>query len=420
MGRSATFLALAALLLLAIPARGGEPSPELKAWIESEMRAWKIPGLGIAVSESYRIEWTAAFGLSDTARGQKVSEDTLFQVASVSKPLSAIATMIALGEHGLSLDEDVNVVFARYSPQADIGAWRLPNPFPTPVTLRMLLSHTGGTSDFRYAGYRYDYRADPPSPIDAIPTLREELLGLPPANTPAIKVIRQPGVTWAYSPAGYTVLQAALMTIYGKSFDRLMDELVLAPVEMTDSTFAQPTLPALTPRIAVPYLPDGRTLPGGPRVFVASASGGLTTTPADLIKLMIAFQSALAGHAQGRLTPEIARAMIVRQPGRLPEGKCFPSSVAGKLACQSSWGLGFDVNLTKGLEHPPDGEPMGDYFGHTGFNSGYLAVLLGSKTGGRGVALTVNVAPEDMSGSVPQFEFMTRLVRRIADEEHWP
>jgi len=64
-------------------------------------------------------------------------------------------------------------------------------------------SHTGGTSDFRYSGYRYGYYEDPASSIDAIPTMHEELYGLQPANTPPIKVIRPPGVTWVYSPAGY-------------------------------------------------------------------------------------------------------------------------------------------------------------------------------------------------------------------------
>ena len=141
--------------------------------------------------------------------------------------------------------------------------------------------------------------------------------------------------------------------------------------------------------------------------------------PTDLARLIIAFQHALAGRPQGRLTPRIARSMMERQTGSIPEGRCLDSSITGEYACRSSWGLGFDVNLNRYLEHQPDSKPTGDYFGHTGFNSGYLTVLIASKEGGNGLVIMANSAPEDMSADVPQFSFMTRLVRQIADEEGW-
>jgi hypothetical protein len=59
------------------------------------------------------------------------------------------------------------------------------------------------------------------------------------------------------------------------------------------------------------------------------------------------------------------------------------------------------------------------YFAHTGFNSGFLALMMGSKTGGNGVVVMLNMAPQDMSGPVPQFSFLQALVRRVADEEGW-
>ena len=187
---------------------------------------------------------------------------------------------------------------------------------------------------------------------------------------------------------------------------------------MDGSTFAQPVPEALTARMAVPYLPDGQRLPDGPRVFVASAAGGLTTTPTDLAKFVIALQKALRGEAQGAIAPRLAEAMMTRQPGRVL-GECFPTDDPGEKACRTSWGLGLDVNLTRYFGHRPDGAPTGDYFGHTGFNSGYLALVMGSKTDGNGIAILANMAPEDMSGSVPQFPFLTDLVRRVADEEGW-
>ena len=357
--------------------------------------------------------------MSDTAHQVKVTPHTLFQAASVSKAISAIAVMIALEEHKLSVDDEVNATLAKFPPEESVGQWILPNGFPTKVTLRMLLSHIGGTNDFRYSGYRCGYYNNPPGPIEPIPTLHQELTGLPPSNTPAIEVVREPGSTWVYSPAGYTVIQAILMTIYGKPFSEIMADVVLKPLHLRESTFDQPTPNALTAEIAVPYVTDGQLLPDGPRVFDSAASGGLTTTPTELAELVIAVQKALAGTPQDRITPEIAKAMMVRQPGETLPSKCLPSSEPNKPACQSSWGLGFDVNLTKYYEHEQDGQPTGAFFGHGGFNSGYLTILFGSKTGGIGMVIMVNVAPEDMSGAVPQLGFLMSLVRRVAEEEGW-
>ena len=185
-----------------------------------------------------------------------------------------------------------------------------------------------------------------------------------------------------YSPAGYTVVQAALMEIYGKEFSDIMRALILEPLEMRDSTFTQPTPAELTPRIAVPYVPGGERLPDGPRVFNTSASDGLSTTPTDVAKFVMALQKALAGEPRGFITPQLAGAMMTRQPGTMLPDHCFPTHDPTKRACQASWGLGFDVNLNQYFEHQPDGGPTGNY--------------------------------------APQFQFLLDLVRRAADEERWP
>src|SRR5258708_27426771 len=106
--------------------------------------------------------------------------------------------------------------------------------------------------------------------------MHQELNGLPPANTPAIAVIRKPGGTWHYSPAGFTVVQA-LMDIYNQDFASIMQQLVLAPLGMSDSTFVQPLPENLVPRSAVPYLPYGHRLPNGPLVFNTSSPASLRT-----------------------------------------------------------------------------------------------------------------------------------------------
>src|SRR5258708_39189289 len=184
-----------------------------------------------------------------------------------------------------------------------------------------------------------------------------------------------------------------------------MADVVLKPLHLRQSTFDQPTPNALTPEIAVRHLTDGRRLPDGPRVFDTPASGGLTTTPTELAELVIAVQKALEGTPQGRITPEMAKVMMVRQPGKSLPSKCLPSSDPNKPACQSSWGLGFDVNLTKYYEHELDGHPTGAFFGHGGFNSGFLTIMFGSKTGGVGSGVIGNRRPEEKCWGVDPLGF---------------
>ena len=294
---------------------------------------------------------------------------------------------------------------------AGTGSWELHNPYPTPITLRLLLAHLGGTNDFHYSGYRRG--------IDPIPTIEEELAGAPPANTPPVAIVREPGVHWVYSPAGYTLVQAVLMNLFDQPFAAIMQRLILDPMTMHDSTFAQPVPDSIATRMAVPYLPDGTPLPEGPRVFNTSASGGLTTTPADLARFLIAVQRSLAGEGTGPIPPALARILLDRQPGTILPSHCLPAEPPGTEACQTSWGLGFDVNLDATYAHAPDGAPTGSWFGHTGFNSGYLTLLSGSKTGGNGMVIMLNLAPEDMSGDVPQSAVLLAIARRLAEDNGW-
>jgi len=211
-----------------------------------------------------------------------------------------------------------------------------------------------------------------------------------------------------------------LEDLYEAPFAGIMQDLLLDPLGMADSTFEQPVPDDVATRIAVPYLPGGEPLPDGPRVFDTSASGGLTTTPGDLVLYLMAVQRALGGDADGPIPLPIAEAMMQRQRGTTLPDHCFPTGTPGKSACDTSWGLGFDVNLDATYGHAPDGEPTGGWFGHTGFNSGYLSLLLGSKAGGNGMAVLLNMAPQDMSTTdVPQAAVLVAIAGRIAADHGW-
>lgn len=387
------------------------PAAGFEAWTVKQMKAQGIPGVSIAVVENHRLRWARAYGLRNVANAKRMTTATPLQAASVSKSLAAVAAMKVFSASGLSIDARLDPLRVRLSAAEGGGRWALANPFARPVTARMLMSHTAGTNTFHYSGYREGR--------EHIPTLRDELYGRRPATTPAIEVMRRPGVHWAYSSAGFTVLQAMIDDRAGAPFAEVMRRQILAPSGMGASTFTQPLPASISRRLAVPYISARTPLRGGARVFNTEASGGLTTTPSDLARFLIAFQRGLAGDASGPVPPAIARRMMVRQPGTTLARSCIPARKR-RQACRNSWGLGFDVNLDSHFDHEPDDQPTGAWFGHSGFNSGYLTIMLGSKTGGDGVVVMANVAPEDMSGAVPQFPFMTKVVSRISEDNGWP
>ena len=175
-----------------------------------------------------------------------------------------------------------------------------------PVTVRGLLSMTGGIGVPGYVGY------EPGAPL---PTLVQILGGVPPANSPPVRVEIVPGSRYAYSGGGYEIVQAIIQDVTRKPFEEALQDLVLRPAGMADSLFAQPLPTTLVPRAATGHDEDGRELPGGWRVVPELAAGGLWSTPMDLAKLLIEIARAYRGEASPLLDRETARTMLTPQNG---------------------------------------------------------------------------------------------------------
>jgi CubicO group peptidase (beta-lactamase class C family) len=119
-----------------------------------------------------QIEWARAYGVTRIG-GSPATPDTLFQAASISKPVSALAVMQLVQEGKLNLDADVNEY---------LRSWRLPASDlakTQKVTLRRLLSHSAGMTVHGFAGYAAG---------EKVPTLVEVLNGAAPANSAPIRV----------------------------------------------------------------------------------------------------------------------------------------------------------------------------------------------------------------------------------------
>ena len=325
--------------------------------LAERMAELHVAGLSIAYVHEGKIAWTRTYGATRFG-GPAVTPDTLFQAASISKPVTALAVLHLAQEGKLDLDRDVNLY---------LKSWKVPGS--QKVTLRQLLTHTAGISVHGFRGY------DLGTPL---PSLIQMLDGQPPANSGAIRVVAEPGANWKYSGGGYLIIRQVLEDTTGQPFAKLMQDLVLKPIGMTRSSYDQPLAAARLAEAATPYDGDGKELTEGPHVYPEMAPDGLWTTPSDLARYVIEVQNALSGKANHVISPEMTRAMLT------------PS-----LADQ---GLGPVV--------------VDDLFWHEGGNSGFQCLFAGFAKGGDGAVI--------MANSENGAELAGEIMRTIGHDRGWP
>lgn len=334
--------------------------------LQERMKHYGVPGLSITVIDQQGLAWTRVYGLADRELGLPVKPDTLFQAASISKPVAAFGALSLVQAGRLSLQDPVN---------ARLKSWRIPENDWTrqvPVTLAHLLSHTGGLTVHGFGGYAADA---------AMPDLLAVLEGAAPANSAAVRVDQLPGQAFSYSGGGYTVTQLLMSETEDQPFAQLMQQRVLAPLGMADSSFSQPLAPAQLARAAAGVLPDGRAVAGKRHRYPELAAAGLWTTSQDLARFALGVQRALDGHSK-LMSAALARDMLTERAG-------------------SGYGLGFGLPQV-------DGEA---YFAHGGWNEGFCATLMAHQQAGQGVAIMINAN---------QPALMYELQRAVAHEYRWP
>lgn len=350
--------------------------------LDERMRFYRVPGISIAVIDSFRVIvacgygvrsidssaiGSSAIGSSGKVTSAQVTPTTLFQAASISKSVAALATLKLVQDGRLTLDTDVNQW---------LTTWKIPeNEFTRSrsVTLRTLLSHGAGTTVSGFAGYAAG---------ESMPSLVQVLDGVAPANSAPIRVDKTPGGAWRYSGGGYTILQQLLIDVTGDSFPGFMHDRILQPLGMMHSAYEQPLLPRDTAEAASGYRADGSMVPGRYHTYPELAAAGLWTTPSDLARFVIAIERAGDGAPHAVLSAPIAQQMLTPQTG--------------------DYGLG--VALA--------GAGQTLRFSHTGGNEGFRAYYIGFQATGQGVVVMTN----SDAGS----DLWPEIVRAIAVEYHWP
>jgi CubicO group peptidase (beta-lactamase class C family) len=312
--------------------------------LAEQMEFYSVPGVSIAVINDGRIEWAKGYGIRDAGTALPVDENTLFQAASLSKPVSALGALHWVNEGALDLDNDVNDFLV---------SWKLPeNEFTRtrPVTLRHLLSHTAGLSGQLMGAYPRD---------EPIPTYAQMLKGVPPAKTDPVRVEAVPQTEFRYAGAGYLIALQATIDVLGRPYSDVMNEAVFGPAGMQRSGYFQPLEFGGIENVAAGHDGMGAVMEGRWQVMANLAGGGLWTTPSDLCLFAVEVQRALRGESSV-ITRELAEVMLTAQMG--------------------SYGLGFFLQ--------GEGESLA--FSHGGDNRAFHNYLFAYARRGQGVAIMTN------------------------------
>ena len=340
-------------------------TPEGDVSIKARMKALDVPGASLALIHDFSIACTAVFGVKSKETLEPVDEETLFQAASISKPIAAVVALKLVSEGVLDLDAPILWTFKGWSPTTaheDAG--------PDAITLRQILNHTAGFGTPSFPGY------PPGAPL---PTTVEILEGAEPANSDPVAMTAPTGQAYAYSGGGYTWLEHILSTQMGAPFEQLVESKILSPLGMGDSTFAQPLPDERIDAIAMGYADIFDPSVGGFHVYPELAAAGLWTNAKELSQFVIALQRSLQEQqVQDRLLPSgLAQDMITPFDGTMS-------------------GMGIVVDEM--------------YITHGGHNRGYMSRFLSHDRDGYGFVILTNAE---------QPRFISEVINSIGQTYGW-
>lgn len=341
----------------------GEPVPR---WTLAErMRRYRVPAVSMTVIDRGKVAWSGAFGMRDVHR--PADTRTLFQAASLSKPVAAAVALVLAHEGTLDLDAGINT---------QLDDWILPSTAALPadeVTLRRLLSHDAGINLHGFDGY--------PEGV-ALPDALQILDGKAPANSQPVRLVQRPGAGHRYSGGGYQIAQQAMRDATGLPFEALAHARLLRPLAMDRTIYAAEPPPAWQADIAIGHGYDGQALAGGWHRYPELAAAGLWSTPGDLAAFLVALLDAWNGHPTAPLPAEVARPMMT------------PATE------EMSLGLGI---------HGAGAALVVD---HSGSTHGYRTYLAAFPERGQGVVIMTNGDGGD--------ELIEELRRSLANVYGWP
>jgi CubicO group peptidase (beta-lactamase class C family) len=308
-------------------------------------------GIVTLIAREGKVVDVHASGFLDVESRTPMKTDSIFRIASMSKPITSVAVMMLYEEGSLLLTDPVSKFIPAFKTSRVMAADGTTTPARRPITIRDLLSHRSGiTYGFLNNGpvgeaYRKEGVLDG---LTVMPTSLAEAID----RLAAAPLVSQPGAAWNYS-LSTDVLGRVVEVVSGKPFDVFLRERVFTPLGMTDTSFE--VSDEKWPRLATVYAPDGAgglrpmkdpeafgnavfspvaSYKAGKRYF--SGGAGLTSTAGDYAKFC---QMLLNGGSLGGsrlLSPKTVDLMTANHTSDL-------GAVGGLLGAGTAFGLGFQV-----------------------------------------------------------------------------
>ena len=276
----------------ATPARSGEAiTAQIPARMKHFVDAKTVAGAVTLVAHDHRVVEFDAVGMADIEAGRAMSKDTIFQIMSMTKPVTAIGIMMLAEEGKLALRDPVEMYLPEFKGERvaanngpDNGRLSVPEHA---ITIRDLMTHTSGVPDEPPAEIK-DYQHALNVPLDEVVS-----------QIARQKLLFQPGTEWSYTSGGIEVLGRIIEVVSGQKYEDFIAERILKPLKMKDSFFyPDKQTPEQQKRIAMVYVTrDENLTPAGPGILggdpakhragsVFPAPGwGLYSTAEDLLHL---------------------------------------------------------------------------------------------------------------------------------------
>jgi methyl acetate hydrolase len=324
---------------------------EIGSVLETSLQQHKIPAAVGMAATSRQITYTGAFGKRDSKSGVAVTPESIFMIASMTKPVTSVAAMQLVEQDKLKLDEPASTyipelgslqVLHGFDPSSGKPILK---PATKPVTLRSLLTHTSG---FAYDTWdadmlRYEKESGVNIPLGTV--------------APLTPLMFEPGTRWQYGTSA-DWSGRLVETASGLTLEQYFQKNILEPLGMRDTGFGVPA--EKFDRLVSEYSrqpPSGvlvenpRTLPAPPKAF--NGGGGLYSTAGDYVRFMqMILRRGQGPNAAQILQPKTVEMMAANQIGKLSAGKLktvrpnISSDVDFHPGFKDGFGFGFLINST--------------------------------------------------------------------------
>lgn len=302
---------------------------KLPLWMEEA----GIPGMSLAVIQEGQIQYQKALGIKDANTKAKVDDETIFEAASLTKPVFAYALCQLVSQGKFDLDRPLE------------NYWSYPDPEPLQlrkeITARMVLTHSTGLPNWRR-----------------------------PRQSEQVKINFTPGNRFSYSGEGFVYLAKVVAKLTGQPTHEWIQQMVFEPLGMTHSTMVWNA--KLGTNSALPHDKEG-AVKGKYKPQQANAAASLHTTAGDYARFLLAL---IKGE---RLSPAVHKMMLSTQRNVDPKCSQCRTENSDPDFKKVSWGLGI------GLEHTEQ-----DYIWHWGDNGNFKSYVCASLTTGTGLVYFAN------------------------------